>query len=74
MNYEGTPVTAPPTSTRKIMPPTPQQSLQSSIEAVQLQTKVEDQESGSCEMELESEHWKLRSQNFHLAQKIQKLI
>ena len=31
------------------MSPTPQQSLQSSIEAMQLQTEVEDQESGSCE-------------------------
>ena len=31
MNYDGTPVKAPPTSRRKIMPPTPQQSLQSSI-------------------------------------------
>ena len=31
------------------MSPTPQQSLQSSIEAVQLQTEVEDQESGSFE-------------------------
>ena len=35
MCYEGTPVKAPPASRRKIMPPTPQQSSQSSIEAVQ---------------------------------------
>ena len=38
------------------MPPTQQQSLQSSIEAMQLQTEVEDQESGSYEMEFEGEH------------------
>ena len=50
MNYDGTPVKAPPASRRKIVPPAPQQSLQPSIEAVQLQT---DQESGSCEMEYE---------------------
>ena len=49
MTCEGTPVKAPPASGRKIMSPTPQQSLQSSIEAMQLQTEVEDQESGSCE-------------------------
>ena len=43
------------------MPPTPQRSLQSSIEAMQLQTEVEDQESGSCEMEFEGEHrWTAR--------------
>ena len=34
MTYDGTPVKAPPASRRKIMPPTPQQSLQPSIEAV----------------------------------------
>ena len=44
MSSEGTPVKAPPASRRKIMPPTPQQSLQSSSEATQLQTEVEDQE------------------------------
>ena len=49
MSYEGRPVKAPPASRRKIMPPTPQQSSQSSIEAVQWQTEVEDQESGSHE-------------------------
>ena len=38
MNYDGTPMKAPPASRRKIMPPTPHQSLQSSIEAMQLQT------------------------------------
>ena len=48
MNYD--PVKAPPTSRRKIMPPTPQQSLQPSIEAVQLQTEV------GCDMEYEGEH------------------
>ena len=43
------------------MPPTPQQSLQPSIEAMQLQTEVEDQESDSCEMEYEGEHrWTAR--------------
>ena len=43
------------------MQPTPLPSLQSSIEAMQLQTEAEDQENGSCEMELESEHgWTAR--------------
>ena len=60
MNCEGTPVKAPP-SRRKIMPPTPQQSLQSSIEAMQWPTEVEDQESGSYETEFEGEHrWTAR--------------
>ena len=44
MSYEGTPAKAPPASRRKMMPPTPQQSSQSSIGAVQLQMVVEDQE------------------------------
>ena len=57
MSYEGTPVKAPPASRRKIMPPTPQQSSQSSIEAMQWQTEVEDQESCSYEKEFEGEHW-----------------
>ena len=35
-NYDGTPVKAPPTSRRKIMPPTPQQSLQPSFKALLL--------------------------------------
>ena len=61
MNYDGTPVKAPPASRRKIMPPTPQQSLQPSIEAMQLQTEVEDQESGSGELEYGGEHlWTAR--------------
>ena len=61
MNYEGTPVKAPPASRRKIMPHTPQQSLQPSIEAMHLQTEEEDQESCSCEMEFEGEHrWTAR--------------
>ena len=55
MNYDGTAVKAPPASSRKIKPPTPQQSSQSSIEAMQWQTEVEDQESGSGEMEYEDE-------------------
>ena len=55
MNYEGTPVKAPPASRRKIMP-TPQQSSYSSIETVQWQTEVEDQESGSYEKEFEGQH------------------
>ena len=38
MSSEGTLVKAPLASRRKIMPPTPQQSSQSSIEAMQLQT------------------------------------
>ena len=46
MSYEGTPVKAPPTSGRRMMPPTPQQSSYSSIEAVQWQIEVEDQGSG----------------------------
>ena len=56
MSDEGTPVKAPPASRRKIMPPTPQQCSQSSIEAMQWQTEVEDQESGSHEKEFEGEH------------------
>ena len=52
MSYEGTPVKAPPASRRKIMPPT-QQSSQSSIEATQWQTEVEDHENGSCLKEFE---------------------
>ena len=43
------------------MPPTPQQSLQSSIEAMQLQTEVEDQDSGGYEVEYQGEHrWTAR--------------
>ena len=39
----------------------PQQSWQPSIEALQLQTEVDDQESGSCELEYEGEHrWTAR--------------
>ena len=46
------------------MPPTPQQSLQPSIEAVQLQTEV-DKESGSGEMEYEGEYrWSARDRTF----------
>ena len=56
MSYEGTPLTAPLASRRKIMPPTPQQSSQSSIEAAQWQAEAEDQESGSFEKEFEGEH------------------
>ena len=43
MSYEGTPVKAPPTSRRRMMPPTPQQSSYSSIEAMQWQTEMEVQ-------------------------------
>ena len=43
MRYESSPVTAPPLSRRRMMPPTPQQSSQSSIEEVQRQIEVEDQ-------------------------------
>ena len=46
MSHEGTPVEAPPTSRRRMMPPTPQQSSYSSIEAVPWQTEMEDQGSG----------------------------
>ena len=43
------------------MPPTPQQSLQPSIEAMQLQMEVEDQENDSCGMEYGGEHrWSAR--------------
>ena len=55
-NCDGTPVKAPSASRRKIMPPTPQQSLQPSTEDIQLQTEIEDQESGSCDIEYEGEH------------------
>ena len=44
MNDGGTSAQSPPASRRKIMPPTPQQSRQRSIEAMQLQIKLEDQE------------------------------
>ena len=54
MSYEGTPVKAPPASRRKIMLPTPQQSLHSTIEAMQWQTEVEDQESCSYGKELDN--------------------
>ena len=61
MSYEGTPLTAPQASRRKIMPPTLQQSSQSSIEATHWQAEVEDQESGSYEKEFEGEHrWAAR--------------
>ena len=61
VKYEGTKVKAPPASRRKIMLPMPQQSLQPSIDAMQLQTEVEDHESGSCETEFEGEHrWTAR--------------
>ena len=54
MSYEGTPVKAPPATRRKIMPSAPQQSLHSSIEAMQWQTEVEDQESCSYGKELDN--------------------
>ena len=44
MDYDGKLVKAPPASRRKIVSPTPQQSLQPSIEAMQLPTEVEEQE------------------------------
>ena len=43
MSYEGTPVKAPPTSSRRMMPPTPQQSSHSSIENMQWQSEMEVQ-------------------------------
>ena len=43
MSYEGTQVKAPPTSRRRMMPPTPQQSSHSSIEDTQWQTEIEAQ-------------------------------
>ena len=48
MNFDGAPVKAPPTSRRKIMPPTPQQSPQPPLEGTALQMEVEDQEFGAC--------------------------
>ena len=61
MNYDGTPVKAPPGSRRKIMSPTSQESLQPSIEAMQLQMEVEDQENCCCGMEYGGEHlWTAR--------------
>ena len=61
MNYDGTPVKAPPASRWKIVPPTPQQSLQPSMEAMQLQMEVEDQENCSYGMEHGGEHgWTAR--------------
>ena len=61
VSYEGTRVTAPPASSLKIMPPTPQQSSQSPIEAMQWQTEVEDQASCSYEKDFEGEHrWTAR--------------
>ena len=44
MNYDGTPVKTPPASRKKIMPPTPQQSLQPSLDSMLLHMEVEDQE------------------------------
>ena len=64
MSCEETPIKAPRASRRKIMPPTPQQSSQSSIEAMQWQTEVEDQESGSYRGEFEGEHrWTARDRS-----------
>ena len=54
MNYDGTPVKAPPASRRKITTPTPQQSPQPSMKAMQLQMEVEDQENCSCGEDSES--------------------
>ena len=45
MSYEGTPVKATPTSRRRMMLPTPQQSSRSSIEDTQWQTEMEVQRS-----------------------------
>ena len=39
-----------------MMPPTPQQSSHSSIEAVQWRTEMEDQDSGDYEKEVERQH------------------
>ena len=43
MSYEGTPVKAPPTTRRRMTPPTPQQSSQSWNEDTQWQTEMEVQ-------------------------------
>ena len=61
MNYDGTRVKGPPASRRLCRPHDSRQSLQPPIEALQLQKEVEDQESGSCEMEYGGEHrWTAR--------------
>ena len=61
MSCERTPVKAPPASRRNIVPPTPQQSSHSSIEAMQWPIEMEDQENGSCEKEFEGQHrWNAR--------------
>ena len=61
MNCDGTQIKAPPASRRKIRPPTPQQGLQPSIAAMQLQMEVEDQENCSCGIEYGGERrWTAR--------------
>ena len=61
MSYWRTLVKAPPAFSRKIMPPTPQRSSCSSIDTVQGQTEVEDQQSGSQEKEIEGQRrWNAR--------------
>ena len=54
MNFDGTPVKAPSASRRRIMPPTPLQSPQPSLEGTPLQMEVEDQEFGACEEDMEA--------------------
>ena len=57
------------------MPPTPLQSLQPSVEAMQLQMEVEDQESGSCEMEYEGERrWTARARDRTAIAKMEKYL
>ena len=61
MNFDGTPLKAPSASRRRIMPPTPQQSPQPTLEGTPLRMEVEDQEFGACEKEYEVEHrWTAR--------------
>ena len=43
MSHEGSPVKAPPSTRRRVMPPTPQQSSHSSTDELQWQTEVEVQ-------------------------------
>ena len=55
------------------MSPTAQQSLQSSIEAVQLQTEVEDQESGSYEKLLVTQEEESRRKAQEVDNEVQKM-
>ena len=74
MSHEGTPVKAPPTSGRSMMPPTPQQSSYSSIEAMQWQTEMEEQGSSWHARERTVIAKWSTSWSFHWVQEIQKVV